>query len=71
VVINNAATTTTSSASVFSTESYVLTLTNASQSEIDTLGASEIIVQQFKAERAWQISNCYQFQKSFHPKSTD
>ena len=46
-IVGNAATTSNSSISVFSTSSCILTLTNASQTEIDTLGAGEIVLKQF------------------------
>lgn len=48
--IDNAATTISSSAPAFSTKSYIVALTNASQTEIDTLSAGEIILKQFKAD---------------------
>ena len=48
VVIDVAANTSNSSASIFSTASYILAITNASQTEIDTLSAGEIILKQFK-----------------------
>ncbi|CAF4327169.1 unnamed protein product, partial [Rotaria magnacalcarata] len=47
--INMVATIATSSC-IFSTESYILALTNAPQTEIDTLSAGEIIVKQFQAD---------------------
>ena len=47
-VINIAETTNNSSLSVFSTASYILALTNASQTEIDTLSAGDIVLKQFK-----------------------
>jgi hypothetical protein len=50
VVIDTVSTTSTSSASVFFTESYILALTNASQTEIDTLSFDEIILKQFKTD---------------------
>ena len=42
--------TTTTSSCIFSTESYILALTNAPQTEIDTLSAGEIILKQFQAD---------------------
>ncbi|CAF4127176.1 unnamed protein product [Rotaria sp. Silwood2] len=41
---------TTSSAYTFSTQSYIVAITNATQTEIDTLSAGELILQQFKAD---------------------
>lgn len=35
---------------IFSTQSYILALTNAAQTELDTLSAAEIITKQFKAD---------------------
>ena len=61
-IIDNAATTSNSSVSVFSTSSGILTLTNASQTEIDTLGAGEIVLKQF--------TNDYSHIKGLH-KRTD
>ena len=43
-------TTTTSSTYHFSTQSYILTLNSASQTEIDALSAGEIILRQFQAD---------------------
>ena len=43
-VIDIAETTNNSSVSVFSTVSYILALINASQTEIDTLSAGEIVL---------------------------
>ena len=43
-------TTTTSSTYHFSTHSYILTLTSASQTKIDTVSAGEIILRQFQAD---------------------
>ena len=40
---------TTTVSCIFSTESYILALTNAPQTEIDTLNAGEIILKQFQA----------------------
>ena len=40
----------TSSTRSFATESYTVRLTNASQAEIDTLSAGEIILKQFQAD---------------------
>ncbi|CAF3292691.1 unnamed protein product [Rotaria sp. Silwood2] len=40
----------TSSTSTFSTQSYVVALTNAAQTEIDTLSAGEFILKQFRAD---------------------
>jgi hypothetical protein len=45
-----AATTATASVPIFSTQSYILALTNASQTELDTLSAGEIILKQFKTD---------------------
>lgn len=42
--------TSTSSVPTFSTQSYILALTNASQTELDTLSASEIILKEFKKD---------------------
>ena len=53
-VIDIAETTNNSSVSVFSTASYVLALTKASQIEIDTLSAEEIVLKQFKDDY-WHI----------------
>lgn len=41
---------TTSSAYAFSTESYIIAITNAAQTEIDTLSAGELILQQCQAD---------------------
>ncbi len=46
----NTGTTIPSSACIFSTESYILALTKASQTEIDTLSAGEIILKQFHVD---------------------
>ncbi|CAF3392155.1 unnamed protein product [Rotaria sp. Silwood2] len=40
----------TSSTYTFSTQSYVVALTNAAQTEIDTLNTGEIILEQFRAD---------------------
>ena len=48
-LVDNVAINTTSTRS-FSTESYILALTNASQTEIDTLSAGEIILKQFHTD---------------------
>ena len=48
--VENYATTSTSSTRIFATESYIVALTNASQTEIETLGADEIILKQFQAD---------------------
>ncbi|CAF3375308.1 unnamed protein product, partial [Rotaria socialis] len=45
-----AATTTSNSTTAFNTESYILTLTNASQTDLDSLSGSEIIIKQFKED---------------------
>ena len=50
IVINNATTMSNPSTPVFSTASYILALTNASQTEIDTLSAGDIVLQQFKSD---------------------
>jgi len=60
--INIGGTTDESSKPVFSTASYILALTNASQTELDTLSAGEIILKQFK--------NDYSHIKKLH-KRTD
>ena len=49
-VIEIAETTNNSSVPVFSTASYILALTNASQTEIDTLSAGEIVLKQLKVD---------------------
>ncbi|CAF3865475.1 unnamed protein product [Rotaria magnacalcarata] len=41
---------TTSSAYTFSTQSYIVAITNAAQTEIDTLSAGELVLQQFQAD---------------------
>ena len=48
--VENDTTTNTSSTRSFATESYIVALTNASQTEIDTLSAGEIILKQFQAD---------------------
>ena len=48
---------------VFSTASYILALSNASQTEIDTLSAGEIVLKQFKDDY-WHI-------KRFHKRTDD
>ena len=53
-VIDIAEPTNNSSVLVFSTASYILALTNASQTEIDTLNAGEIVLKQFKDDY-WHI----------------
>ncbi|CAF4276505.1 unnamed protein product [Rotaria magnacalcarata] len=45
-----AATTTSNSTTAFNTESYILTLTNASQTDLDSLSGSEIIIKQLKED---------------------
>ena len=45
IVINNATAMSNPSTPVFSTASYVLALTNASETEIDTLSARDIVLQ--------------------------
>jgi hypothetical protein len=45
-----ATTTTTASIPIFSSESYILALTDAHQTELDTLSAGEIISKQFTAD---------------------
>ena len=40
----------TSNSSVFRTQTYILAVTTATQSELDTLSASEIILKQFKRD---------------------
>ena len=45
-----AATTATASLPIFSSESYILALTDAPQTELDTLSAGEIILKQFTAD---------------------
>ena len=44
------ATTTSLPAPIFATQSYIVALTDAAQTELDTLSAGEIITKQFKAE---------------------
>ena len=48
--VENDTTTNTSSTRSLATESYIVALTNASQTEIDTLSAGEIILKQFQAD---------------------
>ena len=57
-VIDIAETTNNSSVPVFSTASYILALTNASQTEIDTLSAGEIVLKQFKDDY-WHIKRLH------------
>lgn len=45
-----ATTTTTFPTPTYSTKSYIAAFTNATQTELDTLSASEIITKQFKAD---------------------
>ena len=63
VIIDNAATTSNSAVSVFSTASYIFTLTNASQTKIDTLSAGEIVLKQF--------TNDYSRMKRMHKPTTN
>ena len=57
-VIDIAETTNNSSVPVFPTASYILALTNASQTEIDTLSAGEIVLKQFKDDY-WHIKRLH------------
>ena len=57
-VIDIAATTNNSSVPVFSTASYILALTNASQTAIDTLSAGEIVLKQFQDDY-WHIKRLH------------
>ena len=57
-IIDIAETTNNSSVPVFSTASYILALINASQTEIDTLSAGEIVLKQFKDDY-WHIKRLH------------
>ena len=57
-VIDIAETTNNSSVPVFSTASYIIALTNASQAEIDTLSSGEIVLKQFKDDY-WHIKRLH------------
>ena len=56
--IDIAETTNNSSVLVFSTASYILALTNASRTEIDTLSAGKIVLKQFKDD-CWHIKRLH------------
>jgi hypothetical protein len=46
----NSTTTAIQPTDIFSSQSYILALTNAAQTELDTLSGGELILQQFKAD---------------------